>query len=86
MKSHAITIIVAAAIATLLTGCETTTGYRKSSGGQYSNEITKLTLKNVTIGGNLVLDADGSMSNTGTSELGGTAEGATADVKATPTP
>jgi len=57
-------------------GCETTTGYRKSAGGQYSSKNLKLTMKHVSITGNLIIDDDESLSNTGTSEQTGTAAGA----------
>ena len=68
--------IIAAASLFLLVGCETTTGYRKSAGGQTSNKTVKLNLKNVEITGNLTLDLDDSQSDTGTATQTGTAAGA----------
>lgn len=60
-----------------LVGCETTTGYRKSAGGQYSNKTVKVYIgKDVEIAGNVVIDLDESQSNTGTAEQTGTAAGA----------
>lgn len=60
----------------LLVGCETTTGYRKSAGGQSAHKTVKLYMKNVEVAGNVVVDLDESQSNTGTSEQTGTAAGA----------
>lgn len=69
-------IVLIAALALGLVGCETT-GYRKSSGGQTAHKTVKVVIgKGAQISGNVVVDLYESQSNTGSSEQGGTAEGA----------
>ncbi len=61
----------------LLVGCETTTGYRKTAGGQYAHKRVHVHIgKGVQISGNVIVDLDEGQSNTGPSEQGGTAEAA----------
>lgn len=58
-----------------MVSCETTTGYRKSAGGQTSNKVVKVDFKNVSVTGNVILDLDDGLSSVGDADQGGTAQG-----------
>jgi len=69
MKRLICVLIGLALVSLFTTGCETTTGYRKSAGGVYAHH----SLKNVTVKGDLII---GEQTESGTSEQTGTAAGA----------